>query len=372
MTPKQIEKLVAGCYPIEHHPGLRLEVRKGRRSWTLRRRALDGKLKQEVVGHYPAMSLMAAVSACEAIRAAGWGRTKPAVVTVNDVLDAYAKGHLRVRRRNPEPTIALLWRHTRSLATLDAGSIDRRAAHAHFVMLRDRPATAKTLKHLLVASWHYAMDAGLLPDGGNPWARVATGITKPRSRVLDDHELRALLAWLPVSKLTVGMQDILILTLATAARSGECVSIAWSDVDLEAQEWHLRGPKTKTGAGRVVPLNAVALEVLRRRQAVTSGGVWVFPSGSREGTHVLQHTLVNALCERRETCPVTDWTAHDLRRSARTGFSKLGCPPDIGERLVGHAVGGVRGTYDLYAYAREQREWLELWGSHLQSLRGAS
>jgi len=159
---------------------------------------------------------------------------------------------------------------------------------------------------------------------------------------------------------------VLLLTLYTAARSGECISIAWNEIDLGRAEWHLRGEDTKTGVGRVVPLNALAVELLTRRKA-NATGVWVFPAVNRNGA-MKQHILVNALCARRESCPVQGWTAHDLRRSARTGLARLGCPADIGERLVGHTIGGVRAVYDLYSYGREQREWAAKWGEHLTGL----
>lgn len=367
MTPKQIDKLVPGCYPIEHHPGLRLEVRAKRKSWTLRRRDPEGKLKQVIVGHYPAMSLVAAVQACEAIRAAGWGETERVPTTVDDVVDAYIRV-LRTRRKDPAHIIALLWRHTRAIGRANATELDRRAAYAHFAGLTDRPAVAKTLKHLLVAAWHYGMDAGLLPDGANIWERVAVQPGKPRQRVLDDTELKTLLAWLPESKLSQSVQDALLLTLYTAARSGECIGIAWADLDLPKGEWHLRGEDTKTGVGRVVPLNALAVELLAVRKAkAAEGELWVFPAVNRDGA-MKQHILVNALCAQRETCPVQGWTAHDLRRSARTHLAKLGCPADIGERLVGHSIGGVRAVYDLYSYGPEQKEWAERWGQHLRSL----
>ena len=53
------------------------------------------------------------------------------------------------------------------------------------------------------------------------------------------------------------------------------------------------------------------------------------------------------------------WVHHDLRRTARSLMSRAGVLPDIAERVLGHAILGVRGTYDCYEYFDEKREALE-------------
>jgi len=49
---------------------------------------------------------------------------------------------------------------------------------------------------------------------------------------------------------------------------------------------------------------------------------------------------------------------HDLRRSARSLMSRAGVPSDHAERVLGHVIGGVRGTYDRHEYLDEKREAL--------------
>src|SRR5262249_8404476 len=48
------------------------------------------------------------------------------------------------------------------------------------------------------------------------------------------------------------------------------------------------------------------------------------------------------------------WTIHDLRRTARSLMSRAGVPSDHAERALGHAIGGIRGTYDRFAYRDEK------------------
>ena len=57
--------------------------------------------------------------------------------------------------------------------------------------------------------------------------------------------------------------------------------------------------------------------------------------------------------------PIPNWTLHDLRRTAKTLMARAGVRPDISERVLGHVIAGVEGTYDRHSYADEKREALE-------------
>ena len=54
------------------------------------------------------------------------------------------------------------------------------------------------------------------------------------------------------------------------------------------------------------------------------------------------------------------WTLHDARRTARSLLSRAGVRPDISERVLGHAIGGVSmGVYDRHSYASEKADALK-------------
>jgi integrase len=48
------------------------------------------------------------------------------------------------------------------------------------------------------------------------------------------------------------------------------------------------------------------------------------------------------------------WTLHDLRRTARSLMARARIPDATAERVLGHAVTGVQGTYNRHDYAREK------------------
>jgi integrase len=56
---------------------------------------------------------------------------------------------------------------------------------------------------------------------------------------------------------------------------------------------------------------------------------------------------------------IEDWSAHDLRRTVRTGLSRLGCPSEVAEAILGYSKKGIEGTYDLQKYEKECSVWLQ-------------
>jgi integrase len=62
-----------------------------------------------------------------------------------------------------------------------------------------------------------------------------------------------------------------------------------------------------------------------------------------------------------------DWTFHDIRRTCRSLMSRY-TSPDHAERVIGHVIGGVRGTYDHHQYQDEKLEALKKLEMHLNGL----
>ena len=76
----------------------------------------------------------------------------------------------------------------------------------------------------------------------------------------------------------------------------------------------------------------------------------------------------------RDRLPVSDWAAHDLRRSVCTHLAKMGVPTlHIGAAVNHRQVtkAGVTSThYVQHDYAREKRDALELWANRLAAIVG--
>jgi integrase len=65
---------------------------------------------------------------------------------------------------------------------------------------------------------------------------------------------------------------------------------------------------------------------------------------------------------------IAPWVIHDLRRTARTLMAEAGVRPDIAERTLGHAIGGVEGIYDRSKYTREKAEALKQLAAKIEGI----
>ena len=57
--------------------------------------------------------------------------------------------------------------------------------------------------------------------------------------------------------------------------------------------------------------------------------------------------------------PMPQWGLHDLRRTAKSLMARAGVRPDVSERVLGHAMGGVEGIYDRHSYREEKAHALK-------------
>ncbi|MBS0588315.1 MAG: tyrosine-type recombinase/integrase [Proteobacteria bacterium] len=227
----------------------------------------------------------------------------------------------------------------------------------------------------LSAAFDYAIGLGKFNDDfANPALLAKSGLRQAKirlthqkgKRVLSDKELTWLLNWLPGSVFTPTQKNVIRFTLWTACRTGEVCAATWSDIDLKNKTWHLKS--SKTGIERYVQLPQQVIEFLE--QLKLSTGEYLFPS-QKTGLPIQQKSLTEQSWRLRETKRMLDidhWTPHDLRRTVRTGLSRLGCRNEVAEAIIGHSRKGIEGTYDLHSYEVECRIWLQKWADHLDSL----
>jgi integrase len=193
--------------------------------------------------------------------------------------------------------------------------------------------------------------------------------TKPRerarTRILSDDEIRIL--W-PILDEAGTFGALVKALLLTAQRRDEVANISRSEVGRDGI-WTIPAERYKTKKPNFVPLSQAALAVIDAQPKAAECD-YVFPS--RAGTPfsafgkskakldeaVLAATKKQAK-EGVKVEPIPNWTLHDLRRTAKTLMARAGVRPDISERVLGHVIPGVEGTYDRHSYADEKREALE-------------
>ena len=188
---------------------------------------------------------------------------------------------------------------------------------------------------------------------------------RARTRVLSDEEIR--IVW-PVLGHTGTFGALVKMLLLTGQRRDEVANMNHAEIDNDGI-WVIPAERYKTKRANHVPLSKVALALIGSQAKSGDCGL-IFPS--RAKTPYSGFTKSKAKLDRAvfvaikasagvgtEVEPLPKWTLHDLRRTAKTLMVRAGVRPDISERVLGHVITGVEGTYDRHSYADEKRDALE-------------
>lgn len=192
-------------------------------------------------------------------------------------------------------------------------------------------------------------------DGYNPpmflGQRRQSAKKQRRSRTLDDHEICRIWAAADKSGTYGAMIKVLLLT---GQRLDKVVNMTWPDLLDDETKWKIRTEHVREKPhGGTLQLPAPARSVLVELPRFT-GNPFVF--AGRKGRI---NGMSKAKARFDKLCGVSDWTLHDLRRSARTLMPRAGVTPDDGERVLGHTMQGIRGTYDWHSYSDEKADALQ-------------
>lgn len=377
------------------HKGLRFIANKnGTRTWIYRFRSNDGKLKQVKIGHYPEVELSAARVAFTRLRGAKNDGNCPAETkkqkrveavklaakqkvknyTLNQLCTDYLVEHIYTKRKpKGQRYIEGIFRNEiNGLGALPATEVKRSDIHAlvQAITARPAPSLAKRIVSELRAGYEHAVMAGRVPETTrNPCLGIKTPAPKNGIRFFNDSELTVFIDWLPSSPMSQTVRQVLSLMLYSGCRGGELVSMRWDDIDLDAGTWNLDSEQTKTGAGRVVQLSTQAVDLLKNRSMESN---FVFPTPNNSRRPISQNALGQAVWHHGNTSNLERWSAHDIRRTVRTGLSRLRCPSEVAEAIIGHSRKGIEGVYDLHRYEGECKHWLQVWSDHLDTLREAA
>lgn len=377
-------------------PGLRLEAKISKRTgglrkaWFYRYRTAAGVLRQIKLGVFPTTSLEAARE--------GWRRAKairddPAKgdprkeykaraeadkqasaqeklyrYSVKELCEHYLTEHVeKNRKRFAEPRRMLEHDVYPILGKRAASEIKRNDIHelVQGIINRGAKRIAQMVKRELQAAYDHAEAAGRLPDDfPNPCLKVKAPPQVRRSRAFSEAELEKFLAWLPTAKVSRTVRDVMLLELLTTARQGEIVAMEWRHVDLERGVW--TQPKTKNRRRHDVMLSRQAKAIVEARQGLHSRYVFPRPDGSRGP--VASKAIGIQQYAAKDSLNIEPWTVHDLRRSALTGLSRMGCPRTVQDRVSNHYDASVGAIYDQHNFDVEARQWLQKWADHLDAL----
>lgn len=336
------------------------------------------------LGHYPELSvdevwLMLPGLLVEAKQARADGGGAVVLPTCGDVLRWYCERQQQCAVDEVSVgSKALIASHLKcwllpALAKVKVSDLSRTVLeHRLFARMRTaglKPATQDAIFKTLRAAVRVARDAGLTGGADFLALRLAdfqVGKIEPRSARLYTHQVEQMTAVVKDCLERYPVLGMLLLTmLAHGTRIGETRQARLEDFDLEARVWIIPAKTTKTRTRHVLPLTDAMVQCMAsyRRWRLRNGldGPWLFTDRrGRPLSDGLARAWV-AWLSRSAGLTTGDWSAHDLRKLARTCWWFQGAGRDSAEALLNHAQS------DLFkAYMQEQpvelmRSVLEVW-----------
>jgi integrase len=193
-------------------------------------------------------------------------------------------------------------------------------------------------------AWHRQYDENFVSPIIPEMRRSGSYADRARERSLADDEIRAI--WTACADL--GTHGALVRSaLLTGQRKAKLATMRWADVvdgvwtiPTEARE------KNNPGSLRL-PKQALAII---EAQPVVEGNPFVFSGRGNKAFN----SFSAGKRDLDGKVAVAPWVFHDLRRTAKSLMARAGIRPDISERVLGHVIGGVEGTYDRHSYSEEK------------------
>lgn len=158
--------------------------------------------------------------------------------------------------------------------------------------------------------------------------------TEGRVRALTPSEFQALLTELPPH-----LVDMAIFAVATGLRQANVKGLQWQFVDIGRQHSWIPGSQHKNGKPHAVPLNEMAMTVIRRQ--VGKHPTHVFTYRGQPITNVNTKAWTGAL----RRAGIEDFRWHDLRHTFATWHRQAGTPTHELQRLGGWKTGAMVERY---------------------------
>lgn len=160
---------------------------------------------------------------------------------------------------------------------------------------------------------------------------------------------------------------LVFIMLAYGTRIGETRLLKWSYYDSPNAKLVIPANITKTHAQLTIPISGLMAEVLRWHKSMQAAagyrGGYLFPHPCRNTG--LDERGANSLVKQVSG---GEWTAHDLRKLARSCWADLGIDYMVAEQMLNHSMTKLDQAYIHTYLADQKREAIELWHNYLLSI----
>lgn len=147
--------------------------------------------------------------------------------------------------------------------------------------------------------------------------------------------------------------------LLHGTRIGETRKAQWKNFDIHGRVWHIPASDTKTKEAHQLPLSDLAIQLIdeyrQYQQSHKKNTAFLFTEGNKKA---LSGNSASAWVR---TAREGDWTAHDLRKLAKTAWADIGIDHYISERLLNHKMSKLDTTYNYSQVEKQKKAAIELY-----------
>jgi len=205
-----------------------------------------------------------------------------------------------------------------------------------------------------------------------------------RTRKLSDDELRWL--WQASDEIEYPFGPIVKLLMITAQRRTEVGSARWREFELDGNMpmWTIPPERAKNKNEHMLPLTGMALEVIKTVPMLPQEKTdFLFTTTLKtpvSGWGRCKESLDAAMLaiaqkqaiergEDPDKVEIESWILHDIRRTIATKMGKLGVLPHVGDVVLNHVSGEIKGVtrrYNQHDYLEKKEEALVTWSEALK------
>ncbi len=208
---------------------------------------------------------------------------------------------------------------------------------------RNAPTQAKRTRALISKIFNFAVQMDIIETSPVNNLPVISK-DKPRTRVLDDKEIKLLFTWLDNEPLHIS--SVYKLVLLTAQRPGEVSAMEWSEI--RDGKWKIPAKKAKNGKEHSIPLSSLVLDILHSMKAYNDkkkyakkelSSKFVFASPRSSTGHMQWFSKCNERIN-KESGIKKHFSLHDLRRTTATKLREIGTDKITIDKVLNHSVSG--------------------------------
>lgn len=234
------------------------------------------------------------------------------------------------------------------------------------LQLQMKPSTIKQIFQILKRVFKSAHGVGLISE--NPMIAISfkelvTAKIAAKAGRLTVIDLPKVFKQLKHSSSSIRTLTLLMLLFGT--RVGETSQAKWNDFDRRNNLWRLPVNNTKTKQAHRLPMTPLVWQLLAEHKQNLSKKLqrspWLFPKRNDQKQVITEQYASQQV----SLLAKGQWSAHDLRKLARTAWLELGIDYMIGEFLLNHKLNQVNQAYIQTFADVKCQEAINTWHQYL-------